>query len=101
MPGCLSHKHTHTHTHTHLVQSLAMALWPFFTDVNNYECIGYKRDTTNTVAPAAAPPQMYLPGQAIPMQPVVFAQQQVYSQAGVYPATVPYTSEEKTNLVSE
>ena len=32
-----------------------MTMWPFFTDVNNYDCIGYQRDTSpaNRAAPAA------------------------------------------------
>ena len=67
-----------------------MSMWPFFTDVNNYECIGYQRDTSpaNTVAPATIPPHMYVavPCQAIPMQPMAFAQQQAYPQFGAHPS---------------
>ena len=83
-----------------------MTTWPFFTDVNNFVRIGYQRDTkaANKAAPATIPPQnMYVavPGQAMPMQPMAFAQQQAYPQFGVYPAAMPQASEDKTNLVSE
>ena len=79
-----------------------MTTWPFST---NFVCIGYQRDTkaANKAAPATIPPHMYVavPGQAMPMQPMAFAQQQAYPQFGVYPAAMPQASEDKTNLVSE
>ena len=81
-----------------------MTMWPFFTDVNNYDCIGYQRDTraanraapaANRAAPATIPPQnMYV---TVPIQ------QLAYPQSGMHPAAMPHASasEDKTNLVSE
>ena len=75
------------------LQALYMLTWPFYTDVNSYDCVGYSERN--------APTTSYVPlsaQQGIAMQPVSITmqqqqqqqqQQQAYTPGVVYPAVPP------------
>lgn len=68
-----------------------MLTWPFYTDVNNYECVGSSERNSYTPVPqypATYPPVSTQPG--IAMQPVPTTMQQGYTPGVVYPTSGAY-----------
>lgn len=71
------------------MQAVYMVTWPFYTDVNNYECVGYESPRNRRIAQlqttkdAVQYPTGYapVPNQLQPMQPM----QPVYPVSGTVP----------------
>ena len=76
-----------------LMQVVYMLTWPFYTDVNNYECVGYQSPRNRRLAQiqtAQDYPSTYVPVSAqsgIAMQQVYSASGAVPAQGVVYPAS--------------